>query len=85
MTTKLLIAIAKPVESDLTWTEVEEIGDRIAQGETFNSVHAKLNLSQRVSPDMVDHDNEEKTGLPYFLNIRQLRKSGTGTCECAHV
>jgi len=56
----LLIAIAKAyVESDLTWTEVEEIGDRIAQGETFNSV-AKLNLSQRVSPDMVDHDNERK-------------------------
>jgi len=29
-------------------------------------------------------DNEEKTGLPYFLNIR-LHEIWDGTCECAHV
>jgi hypothetical protein len=32
----LLITIAKAyVESDLTWVEVKEIGDRMAQGKTF--------------------------------------------------
>lgn len=49
----LLIAIAKAyVESDLTWAEVEEIGYRMAQGKTFDTVVSELNLSQRVSSDM---------------------------------
>ena len=49
----LLIAIAKAyVESDLTWAEVEEIGSRMRQGYSFNTVINQLNLSQRVSPDL---------------------------------
>ena len=49
----LLIAIAKAyVESDLIWAEVEEIGYRMKQGKTFNTVVSELNLSQRVSPDI---------------------------------
>jgi esterase/lipase len=63
----LLIAIAKAyVESDLTWAEVEEIGDRIAQGETFDTVVAKLNLSQRVSPDMVTMMTMRENRLALF-------------------
>ncbi len=51
---KLLTTIAKAyVESDLTWAEVEEIGYRMAQGKTFNTVVSELNLTQRVSPDML--------------------------------
>ncbi len=49
----LLIAIAKAyVESDLTWAEVQEIGDRMRQGYSFNTVVNELHLSQRVSPDL---------------------------------
>ena len=54
----LLIAIAKAyVESDLTWAEVEEIGDRMSQGYSFNSVVNELNLSHRVSPNLDSNDN----------------------------
>lgn len=49
----LVIAIAKAyVESDLTWAEVEAIGDRMAQGKPFNAVISELHLKQRVSADM---------------------------------
>jgi len=50
----LLTTIAKAyVESELTWAEVEEIGYRMAQGKTFNTVVSELNLTRRVSPDML--------------------------------
>lgn len=50
----LLITIAKAyVESNLTWAEVEEIGYRMAQDKTFNTVISELNLTGRVSPDML--------------------------------
>ncbi|NJL38538.1 MAG: lysophospholipase [Leptolyngbyaceae cyanobacterium SM1_4_3] len=50
----LLIAVAKAyVESDLTWTEVKEISDRIAQGRSFDAAVAELHLSQKVSPDLI--------------------------------
>lgn len=49
----LLIAIAKAyVESDLTWAEVDEIGDRMMQGKPFSSIVSELNLTGRVSPDL---------------------------------
>ncbi|MBD2020585.1 alpha/beta fold hydrolase, partial [Leptolyngbya sp. FACHB-36] len=40
------------VESNLTWAEVEEIGYRMTDGKTFNTVVAELGLQQNVSPDM---------------------------------
>jgi pimeloyl-ACP methyl ester carboxylesterase len=40
------------IESNLTWSEVEEIGYWMAQGETFNQVVAELGLHHRCSPDM---------------------------------
>lgn len=50
----LLITIAKAyVESNLTWAEVAEIGDHIAQGKTFHTVISELNLAERVSPDLL--------------------------------
>jgi esterase/lipase len=50
----LLIAVAKAyVESDLTWAEVQQIGDRLNQGYSFDAAVAKLNLSQRTSPDLI--------------------------------
>ena len=49
----LVIAVAKAyVESDLTWGEVEEMRDRLQQGDSFHRVVNELNLSQRVSPDL---------------------------------
>lgn len=49
----LLIAIAKAyVESDLTWAEIDEIGDRMMQGKPFSSIVSELNLTGRVSPDL---------------------------------
>ncbi len=49
----LVIAITKAyVESDLTWAEVMEMGLRLKQGNTFNTIVNDLNLSQRISPDM---------------------------------
>lgn len=50
---ELLVAIAKAyVESDLTWVEVEQIGELMKQGYSFNTVVNELHLSQRVSPDL---------------------------------
>jgi pimeloyl-ACP methyl ester carboxylesterase len=50
----LLIAVAKAfIESDLTWTEVKEISDRITQGSSFNAAVAELHLDQKVSPDLI--------------------------------
>jgi len=49
----LLIVMTKAfVESNLTWSEVEEIAIRMTDGRTFNSVVAELNLQSKVSPDM---------------------------------
>lgn len=49
----LVITLAKAyVESDLTWAEVIEIGDRILHGKTFDAAVTELNLEQQVSPDM---------------------------------
>jgi pimeloyl-ACP methyl ester carboxylesterase len=50
----LLIAVAKAfIESDLTWTEVKEISERITQGRSFDAAVAELHLSQKVSPDLI--------------------------------
>lgn len=49
----LLITVAKAyIESDITWTEVMEIGYQILQGKTFDSAVKELNLTERVSPDL---------------------------------
>ena len=49
----LLITLAKAyVESDLTWSEVEEIGSLMLQGKTFDAAVAQLNLNQQVSPEL---------------------------------
>lgn len=49
----LLIAIAKAyVESDLTWFEVEQISDRIQQGQFFHTVINQLQLQQRIVPEL---------------------------------
>jgi esterase/lipase len=40
------------VESDLSWAEVEEIGYRMAQGQTFPQVVNTLGLAAKASPDM---------------------------------
>lgn len=47
---ELLLNVAKAyVESDLTWTEVQEIGDRLIQGYALDTIVNQLNLQQRVS------------------------------------
>jgi pimeloyl-ACP methyl ester carboxylesterase len=49
----LLITVAKAyIESDITWTEVMEIGYQILQGKSFDTAVKKLNLSERVSQDL---------------------------------
>lgn len=49
----LLNVMAKAfVESELTWTEVQEIGYRMTEGRTFDAVVADLNLAAKASPDM---------------------------------
>jgi hypothetical protein len=49
----LLITVAKAyIESDITWTEVMEIGYQILQGKTFDTAVKELNLTERVSPDL---------------------------------
>lgn len=49
----LLMTLAKAyIESDITWAELMEIGYQILQGKTFESAVKKLNLAQRVSPDL---------------------------------
>ncbi len=48
-----LITLAKAyVESDLTWTQVKEIAERMLQGATFDSVVTQLNLNQQVSLEL---------------------------------
>jgi esterase/lipase len=50
----LLLAIAKAyVESDLTWAEVLQIRDRIAQGFAFDAAVQELGLSDRTSPELL--------------------------------
>jgi pimeloyl-ACP methyl ester carboxylesterase len=50
----LVIAIARAfVESDLTWTEVQAIRNRIASGKSFQRAITELNLKQRTSPDLL--------------------------------
>ncbi|WP_242022381.1 carboxylesterase [Microcoleus sp. FACHB-831] len=64
----LVIAIAKAyVESDLTWAEVEKIGDRIKQGYSFNAAVNELNLTPRVSVDM-------PTMMALFTNFANVRE-----------
>jgi carboxylesterase len=72
----LLITIAKAyVESNLTWAEVEEIGDRMAQGKTFNTVISELNLTERVSPDMLTMMTlVDKKAIVLARNSRQRRE-----------
>ena len=49
----LLHRMAKAyIESDLTWSEVEEIAYRMTKGKIFNAVVAELNLQDKVSADM---------------------------------
>ena len=49
----LLNVMAKAyIESDLTWTEVEEIAYRMTKRKTFRSVVSELNLESKVSRDM---------------------------------
>ena len=49
----LLYLMAKAyVESDLTWAEVEEIGFRLTQGNTFPAIVAELGISDRAGPDL---------------------------------
>ncbi|MDJ0702310.1 MAG: alpha/beta fold hydrolase [Leptolyngbyaceae cyanobacterium MO_188.B28] len=49
----LLNVMAKAyIESDLTWSEVEEIAYRMTKRKTFKSVVAELNLQDKVSRDM---------------------------------
>ncbi|NET39514.1 MAG: alpha/beta hydrolase [Cyanothece sp. SIO1E1] len=40
------------IESDLTWSEVEEIAYRMTKGKTFDAVVAELGLEAQVSPEM---------------------------------
>jgi esterase/lipase len=48
---ELLISIAKAyIESDITWSEVLAIGEKILQGNSCETVVKELNLSQQVSP-----------------------------------
>lgn len=50
----LVLSIAKAfVDSDLTWSEVQLIRDRMAQGIPFQHAVDDLNLGQRVSPDLL--------------------------------
>ncbi|MFH7025081.1 MAG: alpha/beta hydrolase [Heteroscytonema crispum UTEX LB 1556] len=50
---ELLIALAKAyVESNITWDELIEIGCQILQGRNFDIAVSKLNLAERVSPDV---------------------------------
>jgi esterase/lipase len=49
----LLIAMTKAyIESDLTWSEVEDIGYCMTRGKTFDIAVSELNLGQKVSRDM---------------------------------
>lgn len=49
----LLSTLAKAfVESDLTWTEVLQIGNCILHGKTFEAAIADLNLSDRAAPEL---------------------------------
>lgn len=49
----LLATLTKAfIESDLAWAEVQQIGDRIAAGESVEAAIGKLNLGQRASPDL---------------------------------
>ncbi|WP_017720524.1 alpha/beta hydrolase [Kamptonema formosum] len=49
----LLIALAKAyVGSDLTWAEVEGIGERMREGYSFETAVKTLHLSQRVSREL---------------------------------
>lgn len=46
-----LLALAKGyIESDITWTQLQEIADHMLQGQTFEAVVAQLNLNQQISP-----------------------------------
>jgi esterase/lipase len=50
----LLIAVTRAyIESDLTWSEVQEISDRVRQGQCFEATIAELNLGRRASPDLL--------------------------------
>ncbi|MBD2123206.1 carboxylesterase [Trichocoleus sp. FACHB-262] len=49
----LLITLAKAfVESNLTWSEVLAIGDRLLHGNTFDGAVAELNLQQRTAAEL---------------------------------
>lgn len=49
----LLVTLVKAyVESDITWTQVKEIGYQMLQGKTFDAAVEELNLKQHVSPDL---------------------------------
>ncbi len=49
----LLTRLAKGyIESDLTWAEIADIGQRMARGQVFPAAVADLGLQGRVSPDM---------------------------------
>ena len=50
---ELVIKIAKAyVESDLSWSELHQISDRMIQGKSFNTTIAELNFQQQVSTDL---------------------------------
>ncbi|WP_211173056.1 alpha/beta hydrolase [Brasilonema bromeliae] len=49
----LLMTMAKAyLESEVTWSEVMELGYQILQGKTFDLATQQLNLTERVSPDL---------------------------------
>lgn len=49
----LLITLAKAfVESDLTWAEVEKIGQLMIDGKNYETAVTQLQLNERVSPEM---------------------------------
>jgi pimeloyl-ACP methyl ester carboxylesterase len=49
----LTIALAKAfVNSNLTWTEVLKLGDRILHGKTYEESAIELNLGDRITPEL---------------------------------